>query len=115
MEYHSDTELVRRTQQGDSVAFDALVERYKQAVYGACVSLLHDFDLAQDLAQDTFLKAFQHLNRLAMPERFGNWLRIIAVNECRLYLRRARSTPLPGPARAPQAHIMSVEAQQEWQ
>ena len=115
MAYHSDTELVRRTQHGDSAAFDALVERYKQAVYGVCVSVLHDFDLAQDLAQDTFLKAFQHLDRLAMPERFGNWLRIIAVNECRLYLRRVRSTHLPVPALVPQAHSMSVEAQQEWQ
>jgi RNA polymerase sigma factor (sigma-70 family) len=119
MAYYSDTELVARTRHGDSAAFDMLVERYKQAVYGVCVSVLHDFDLAQDLAQDTFLKAFQHLDRLAMPERFGNWLRIIAVNECRLYLRRARSTHLPVQAfgnqpLAPQVHRMSVEAQQEW-
>jgi DNA-directed RNA polymerase specialized sigma24 family protein len=60
------------------------------------VSVLRDFDLAQDLAQETFLKVFQHLDRLATPERFGNWLRIIAVNECRLYLRRARAAPMFG-------------------
>jgi RNA polymerase sigma factor (sigma-70 family) len=120
MAQDNDTELITRTLQGDSAAFDTLVERYKQAVYGVCVSMLRDFDLAQDLAQDTFLKAFQHLHRLAMPERFGNWLRIIAVNECRLYLRRARATHLPGrllteQTLAPQAHLMSVDAQQEWQ
>lgn len=114
----SDTDLVTRTLQGDAAAFGTLVERYKQAVYGVCVSLLHDFDLAQDLTQDTFLKAFQHLDRLAMPERFSNWLRIIAVNECRLYLRRTRSAQSPVrllPAHtASQAHLLPVEEQCEW-
>ena len=92
----SDPELVRRTLQGDTTAFGTLVERYKQVVYGVCVSLLGDFALAQDLAQDAFLKAFQHVHRLAMPERFGNWLCIIARNECRLYLRQAHATGAPG-------------------
>ena len=119
MSYHSDTELITHTLQGDSAAFDALVERYKQAVYGVCVSVLRDFDLAQDLAQETFLKAFQHLHKLAMPERFGNWLRIIAVNECRLHLRRARSALMPGRVLYPQvlegqAHLAPVDEQQEW-
>jgi RNA polymerase sigma-70 factor (ECF subfamily) len=94
----SDSELVRRTLQGDTAAFGTLVERYKQVVYGVCVSLLGDFALAQDLAQDVFLKAFQHVHRLAMPERFGNWLCIIARNECRLYLRQAHATVAPGRA-----------------
>jgi RNA polymerase sigma factor (sigma-70 family) len=116
----SDTELITHTLQGDSTAFDTLVERYKQAVYGVCVSVLRDFDLAQDLTQETFLKAFQHLDRLAMPERFGNWLRIIAVNECRLHLRRARAAHLSVRALTDQgldgqAHLTSVDAQQEWQ
>jgi RNA polymerase sigma-70 factor, ECF subfamily len=66
MAYHSDTELVARTRHGDSAAFDMLVERYKQAVYGVCVSVLHDFDLAQDLAQDTFLRScFKTLTKVS--------------------------------------------------
>ena len=72
MTHPSDQELVRRTLQGDTTAFDTLVERYKQVVYGVCVSLLGDFALAQDLAQDAFLKAFQHMHRFTTPERFGN-------------------------------------------
>jgi adenylate cyclase len=110
--------LVTHARQGDTAAFGTLVERYKQAVYGVCISLLHDFDLAQDLTQEAFLKAFQHLDRLAMPERFGNWLRIIAVNECRLYLRRTRSAQRPArlfPAQtASQTHVLPVDEQCEF-
>src|SRR2546428_63565 len=114
----SDPELVRRTLQGDTAAFGTLVERYKQVVYGVCVSLLGDFALAQDLAQEAFLKAFQHVHRLAMPERFGNWLCIIARNECRLYLRQAHATVAPGrtfydQASSGQAHLVPAEQQQE--
>ena len=114
----SDPELVRRTLQGDTTAFDTLVERYKQVVYGVCVSLLGDFALAQDLAQDAFLKAFQHVHRLTTPERFGNWLCIIARNECRLYLRQARATVTPrrtfyDQVSSGQAHLVPAEQQQE--
>ena len=77
------------------MAFETLVKRYQQAVYGVCISLVHDFALAQDLAQEAFLKAFQHLHRLARPTHFGTWLRVIAVNECRLYMRQARSAQAP--------------------
>jgi len=94
----SDPELVRRTLQGDTAAFGTLVERYKQVVYGVCVSLLGDFALAQDLAQEAFPKAFQHVHRLTMPEHFGNWLCIIARNEMTLstsHIRTAHTAPDP--------------------
>jgi RNA polymerase sigma factor (sigma-70 family) len=118
MTHDSDAELVTRTLQGDAVAFGTLVERYQQAVHAICVSILHDFDLAQDLTQEAFLKALQHLHRLTIPARFGNWLRIIAVNECRLYLRRQQATvrperPFYEQASWGQAHSLSVEQQQE--
>lgn len=118
MTHLSDPELVRRTLRGDTTAFDTLVERYKQVVYGVCVSLLGDFALAQDLTQDAFLKAFQHVHRLTTPERFGNWLCIIARNECRLYLRQAHATVAPGrifydQVSSGQAHLVPAEQQQE--
>jgi RNA polymerase sigma factor (sigma-70 family) len=118
MTQHSDTELVTRTLQGDAVAFGELVERYQRAVYAVCLSMLRNVDLAQDFVQETFVKALQHLGGLAVPTRFGNWLRIIAANECRLYLRRQRSTAMPLPPLANplshcQTHQVSVEQQQE--
>jgi RNA polymerase sigma-70 factor (ECF subfamily) len=118
MTHDSDTDLVTRTLRGDAVAFGTLVERYQQAVHAVCVSILHDFDLAQDLTQEAFLKAFQHLHRLTIPARFGNWLCTIAVNECRLYIRRKQATvrperPFYEQASWGQAHRLSVEQQQE--
>ena len=118
MPHLSDQELVTRTLDGDAEAFGTLVERYKQAVYGGCVSMVRDFDLAQDLAQEAFIKAFQHLDRLSMPASFRHWLRIIAVNECRLYLRQRRAAQVPArtlrhQTLRPQAPLMSLEQQQE--
>ena len=114
----SDAALVARTLHGDAAAFGTLVERYQQVLYGVCVSLVHDFDLAQDMAQDAFLKAFQHLHRLAMPTHFGTWLRVIAVNECRLYMRQARSTQALRRVHcdvmgSPPAHLLPAD--QQWE
>ena len=95
MTHDGDVELVTRTLQGDAVAFETLVERYQQAVHAVCVSILHDFDLAQDLTQEAFLKALQIPPPPRHPGRFGNWLRIIAVNECRLYIRRKQAIVRP--------------------
>src|SRR5262245_34041743 len=91
MTHCGDRELVERTLQGDRDAYGALVERYQRIVYAVCASMLHDFDLARDLTQETFARAFQHLPRLAAPDHFNSWLRTIAVNECRLQLRRTRA------------------------
>ena len=94
---HADDEvLVQRTLQGDGAAFSGLVDRYKNAVYGICLSLMGDFDAAEDMVQEAFIKAYLHLGRLEDATRFGHWLRVIAANECRLQLRRTRS----GSARA---------------
>ena len=109
MAHGDDQELVNRTRQGDSAAFTGLIDRYKYAVYGICLSLAGDFDLAEDLAQEAFIKAYLHLNRLKAPERFGNWLRIIAANECRLHLRRNR--PVAAPDAAPSEHLLPPDQQ----
>jgi RNA polymerase sigma factor (sigma-70 family) len=86
----ADEELVQRALQGDGEAFSSLVGRYQYAVYGICLSMMGDFDAAEDVAQEAFVKAYLHLGELGTPARFGNWLRVIATNECRLHLRRGR-------------------------
>jgi RNA polymerase sigma factor (sigma-70 family) len=87
----SDDALVRQALKGETHAFTALIDRYKDAVYGVALNLVSDFDAAEDIAQEAFLKAYLHLRTLDQPARFGNWLRIIAANQARSYLRqRAR-------------------------
>jgi RNA polymerase sigma factor (sigma-70 family) len=86
-----DDTLVRQALAGEMHAFTALIDRYKDAVYGVALNLVSDFDAAEDIAQEAFLKAYLHLRTLDQPTRFGNWLRIIAANQARSYLRqRAR-------------------------
>jgi len=95
MQHADDADLVQRALQGDGEAFSSLVGRYQYPVYGICLSLVGDFDVAEDMAQEAFIKAYLHLDGLDTPARFGNWLRIIAANECRLHLRRSRPGLVP--------------------
>jgi len=82
-------ELVRRCLEGDNGAFDELVRRYRDRVYGMALHILGDRDLAEDLAQEAFLRAFQ---RLAMfdPRKgsFSAWLMTLTTRLCLNALKR---------------------------
>src|SRR5207248_8031312 len=82
-----DADLVGRARQGDAAAFTALVDRYREAIYGLAFHELHDFEDARDVAQEAFIQAFLHLDQLRDPDRFGPWLRQVTVNRCRSWRR----------------------------
>jgi len=91
----TDQDLVRAALHGQVQAFAALVDRYRYAVFGLCLGYTRDTCAAEDAAQDAFVKAFLELKRLSDRSRFGPWLRQIAANECRQWLRqRVRQVPL---------------------
>jgi RNA polymerase sigma-70 factor (ECF subfamily) len=90
-----DRDLVLRAREGRVEAFNALVTRWEKRIYNYLLRLSPDADEAFDLAQETFLKAYQNLGRLDDPGRFGPWLYRIAHNEALSLLRRRR---LEGPA-----------------
>ena len=70
-----DAELVGLTRGGDREAFGALVARYQGHVYGLAYSMVDNWAEAQDIAQETFIRAFTNLDQLRDPERFPAWLR----------------------------------------
>jgi RNA polymerase sigma-70 factor, ECF subfamily len=76
-----DWTLVRRCRDGDRTAFEELVMRYQRPVFNAAVRLLREPEEARDVAQTTFLKAFEHLADYDPKFRFYSWLYRIAVNE----------------------------------
>lgn len=76
----SDRRLVERTLGGDRDAFGDLVERYWEPVHGLVLEKTRSVDDADDLAQETFSKAYEELAQLRRPARFGVWLRSIATN-----------------------------------
>lgn len=79
---------VRRARQGDSSAFAALVRGLQRPVYGLCLRLLRSDAEATELAQETFLRAYQHLGRFDETRPFDLWVLTIARNLCLDLLRR---------------------------
>ena len=86
--------LVLQAQRGDHVALERLVERSLAALTGFCRRLAGTHDGAQDLVQETLLRAVVSLGRLQDPERFEAWLFGIAANVARKRWQRELRTPL---------------------
>ncbi|MBT5875080.1 MAG: hypothetical protein HOH43_16800, partial [Candidatus Latescibacteria bacterium] len=85
-----DVALIRQTIAGDPGSFERLVTRYERSLTRYLRSRVdHDSDV-QDLSQDIWLSAFQHLGDLKRPEQFGGWLFTIARNRCRAHFKRQR-------------------------
>jgi RNA polymerase sigma factor (sigma-70 family) len=76
-----DPALVAKARTGDQSAFTELYEQTHTALYRSVRSMVHDEDLAWDILQDCYVKAFQSLDKLEADGAFLNWLRRIAVNE----------------------------------
>ena len=84
----SDDEIiVNRCLQGDQAAFAFLVEKYKGAVHAYAYHRVRDYQKAQDIVQEVFIKAYKKLAQLKWPHRFQSWLYTIASNECSTWLR----------------------------
>ena len=87
---NSDVELIRRTLDGDDTAFTQLVRKYQKPVHALAWRKLGDFHTAEEITQDTFLKAYQKLATLKEPQRFSSWLYVIAARCCVAWLRKKR-------------------------
>jgi len=85
-----ERELVAQAQHGSDEAFTELVEAYQTHVYNLCYRMLGEAQSAEDAAQETFLRAFQHLQRYDHARPFGTWLLSIAAHYCIDRLRRRR-------------------------
>jgi RNA polymerase sigma-70 factor, ECF subfamily len=81
---------VLEAQQGSDEAFTKLVETYQTPVFNLCYRMLGEPDLAEDAAQETFLRAFQHLHRYDQKRPFATWLLSIAAHYCIDKLRRRK-------------------------
>ena len=88
VEVIDDATLVALTLQDGPKAFGEIVKRYQDAVFGIALSRLRNFHDAEDLAQTTFVEAFDRLDRLKDPTGLGPWLRTIAINRSINFLKR---------------------------
>lgn len=86
-----EAELIRRICAGEKELFYELIQPYERSVYLAARSMMRDEAEAEDVAQETFLKAFRALATFRFEARFSTWLERIALNEGRMRLRHLRS------------------------
>jgi RNA polymerase sigma-70 factor (ECF subfamily) len=108
--------LIRRCQRGDKLAIEALVRRYQNYVFRLCYLVMRHEQDAEDMTQETFIRAFRALPRFQIREgtSFEAWLYRIAVNACRSRMRRKWYQVLPWPEPAPQM-VANMEEQPERQ
>ncbi|QOW18938.1 RNA polymerase sigma factor RpoE [Lysobacter ciconiae] len=88
-----DQELVRRVQQGDSTAFDALVRKYQHRIVALIGRYIADWSECQDLAQDAFMRAYRALPNFRGDAQFYTWLHRIAVNTAKNHLVAQKRRP----------------------
>ncbi|RKU34759.1 hypothetical protein C6496_19150 [Candidatus Poribacteria bacterium] len=87
---HEDTQLVHRCLAGDDSAFTTLVKKYQKRVHALAWRKVGDFHIAEELAQDTFLKAYEKLGTLKNPSQFAGWLYVITNRLCIAWHRKQK-------------------------
>ncbi len=85
-----DPTLIERIKQGDYNAFETIVERYQDRVFGLSLSMLRDEVEAQDVVQETFLNVFRKIDTFRGDSAFSSWLYRIAANNAMMKLRGKR-------------------------
>lgn len=88
LEAASDSRLVEQVRQGIRAAYGELVHRYEKKLVRTIQRMVGQAETAEDLAQDTFLKAYDRLDRFDSSKRFGPWLFQIGVNTAIDWMRR---------------------------
>ena len=91
MLFPDDAVLISKFRAGDQKSFTVIHEKYCRRLYGYCYRLLLDELIAEDVVQDTFIKAFETLSSLEKPDQFYAWLFTIARNKVYGFLRNNRT------------------------
>lgn len=95
MKSPSDGKLIDRCRSGDVEAFGDLVQRYQQTVFNVCFRMLGERREAEDLAQESLLRAYRKLDTFDVNRPFGPWIRRVAANQCLNHLEKRRINQLP--------------------
>lgn len=87
----SDFDLVRKTNEGSVEAFTVIVERYQKPLTQFSMRYVGDLASAEDIVQESFLKAFEKLSTFQFRSAFKSWLYRIVINTAKNYLRNQKS------------------------
>ena len=104
----NERDLITRAKKGDMDAFESLVRKYQRTVYALCHHITGAHQTADDLSQDTFIKAYLALPHFIDGHAFFPWIRRIALNNCFNYLKnRKRERPLAEEERVARHNFLS--------
>lgn len=85
-----DARLIREILSGDDAAFSTLIQKYQKIVHAFVWKKIGDFHHAEEITQDTFLRAYRKLSTLRDPTRFPKWLHVIANRLCLNWIQRRK-------------------------
>ena len=91
MKEENDIQLIKDILSGDDTAFNTLVQKYQKGVHALVWRKIGDFHFAEEITQDTFLKAYEKLSTLKDPSQFAGWLYVIANRLCINWSQRNKS------------------------
>lgn len=86
----TDEDVVERVLAGETAWFEVIMRRYNQRLFRTARSIVHDADEAEDIIQDAYVRAYQHLRQFAGRAKFSTWLTRIAVHEALARVHRRR-------------------------
>jgi RNA polymerase sigma-70 factor (ECF subfamily) len=87
-----DEATIRRCQAGERDSYAVLVDRYGNMVFNVAYRMLGDGDSAKDLAQESFIAAYNGIGQFRFKAKFSTWLYSIVLNKCRDHFRQVRDT-----------------------
>ena len=87
---NEDVALIQRILAGDEAAFASLIRKYRNQVHAQALRHINDFQIAEDIVQETFLQVYQRLETLEDPKLFSKWLHVIVNRRCIAWLRKNR-------------------------
>ena len=88
----TDRDLIQSARRGVAEAYGELVRRYQTSVFNVCYRILHERAEAEDLAQESFIRAYERLYTFDIEREFGPWIRRVAANVCLNHLESQRNT-----------------------
>jgi RNA polymerase sigma-70 factor, ECF subfamily len=108
-----ENQVIKRVLEGDTEQYGLLLERYQPGLVHHCFAMVHDSDLANDMAQEACIKAYLQLGRYNPQHRFSTWLYKIATNCCLDYLKRRHHFSLDGVPEPPSLAPLPQQAAEQ--
>lgn len=88
----TDRDLILRAKRGENSAYGEIVTRHQTGVFNVCYRILHNRSDAEDLAQETFMRAYNQLDTFDIEREFAPWIRRVAANLCLNHIEAQKVT-----------------------